>query len=213
LRCTIFEEFRPFRKRSDLELIDLPSNAMHKQVNAQPRVAVKPISRLRVFQAPGGRANGRLTVGTLTLPCKLGPAGIVHRKREGDGATPAGIYHLYRGFYRPDRLRRPATAIPLRPLRRDDGWCDDRSSGQYNRLVTRPFPASHEAMWMEAPIYDVVLILDHNHRPRIKGGGSAIFFHLTRTPPAPTAGCIAISADAMRRLLPRLARDCRMIIG
>lgn len=174
---------------------------------------LKPLSVLRVFQAPGGRADGRLVAGGLTIPCKLGPAGIVARKREGDGATPVGTYRLYCGFYRPDRLRRPLAAIPLRPLRQQDGWCDDPESGQYNRLVERPFPASHEAMWMEAPIYDVVLLLDHNHRPRIKGGGSAIFFHLTRTPPKPTAGCIAIPADAMRRLLPRLARNCRIVIG
>lgn len=213
MRCVIFKEIYRFRKRRCPELIDLATNAMHKQVNATGPAAVKPISRLRVSQAAGSRANGWLTIGTLTIPCKLGPAGIVHRKVEGDGATPAGSFHLYRGFYRPDRLRRPRTAIPLQPQRPSDGWCDDRASGQYNRPVPHPSPASHEAMWRDDPIYDVVLILDHNHRPRVRGAGSAIFFHLTRTPPAPTAGCVAISAAAMRRLLPRLARDCRIEIA
>ncbi len=68
-------------------------------------------------------------------------------------------------------------------------------------------------MWMKEPSYDIVLVLDHNQSPRVRGRGSAIFFHLTNTRSSTgTAGCIAISPADMRRLLPRLARDCRMVI-
>ena len=68
-------------------------------------------------------------------------------------------------------------------------------------------------MWREDHAYDVVIVLSHNQRPRLQNGGSAIFFHLARDGYPPTAGCVAISLADMRRLLPRLARACRMRIG
>ncbi|MCP6053683.1 hypothetical protein NL338_26220, partial [Klebsiella pneumoniae] len=44
-------------------------------------------------------------------------------KREGDGATPAGIHRIAGLLYRPDRLPRPAPwAEPIGP---GDLWCDD----------------------------------------------------------------------------------------
>jgi len=158
--------------------------------------------------------------GSLVIPCRIGRSGIVHDKREGDGATPAGTWRIGGGFFRADRLTRPHVAMGIRPLRRDDGWCDDADNFQYNRWVRLPFAGGHETMWMDAPSYDIVLVLDHNQTPRVRGRGSAIFFHLTKTDTArnsqgnntSTAGCIAISRADMRRLLPRLAHDCRMVI-
>ena len=53
-------------------------------------------------------------------------------------------------------------------------------------------------------LYDLVIEIDHNIRPRIRGRGSAVFIHVARPGLAPTAGCIALPAAALRRLLPRL---------
>jgi L,D-peptidoglycan transpeptidase YkuD (ErfK/YbiS/YcfS/YnhG family) len=179
-----------------------------------------PIRRLTITRTasgmPGSKSTARLMAGPLVIPCRIGRSGIVHDKREGDGATPAGTWRMGGGFFRADRVNRPNVAMGIRPLRRDDGWCDDASNFQYNRWVRLPFTGSHETMWMHEPSYDIVLVLDHNQSPRVRGRGSAIFFHLTRTSEAGssagTAGCIAISAADMRRLLPRLAHDCRMVI-
>ena len=41
----------------------------------------------------------------------------------------------------------------------------------------------------------------------IPGKGSAIFLHLAHEDFRPTAGCIAVSFETMRHLLPRLTRD------
>jgi L,D-peptidoglycan transpeptidase YkuD (ErfK/YbiS/YcfS/YnhG family) len=158
--------------------------------------------------------------GPLVIPCRIGHSGIVHDKREGDGATPAGTWRIGGGFFRADRVNRPNVAMGIRPLRQDDGWCDDANNFQYNRWVRLPFTGSHETMWMHEPSYDIVLVLDHNQSPRVRGRGSAIFFHLTNADKngsnprnsTGTAGCIAISPADMRRLLPRLAHDCRMVI-
>lgn len=158
-----------------------------------------------VVRSRSARATrGCLSVGGHSIPCALGRSGISRRKREGDGATPAGRFRPVAVFYRPDRVRRPLTRLPVKPLRRADGWCDDPRHGRYNRPVRLPFAASHEAMWRDDHLYDIVVVLDYNRRPRVRGAGSAVFFHLARTGYPPTEGCIAVSLADMRRVLARL---------
>ena len=148
--------------------------------------------------------QGTLVAGPrMTVPCALGRCGIRRRKCEGDGVTPAGRFGLVAAFYRPDRGRRPQTALPLAPLRPDSGWCDDPADRCYNRPVRLPFPASHEPLWRDDHLYDVLVVLDYNLAPPRRGAGSAIFLHLAAPGFAPTAGCVAVTAAAMRRLLAR----------
>jgi L,D-peptidoglycan transpeptidase YkuD (ErfK/YbiS/YcfS/YnhG family) len=82
----------------------------------------------------------------------------------------------------------------------------------YNRKIRHPYPASAEHMWREDDLYDVVVVLDHNMRPRIQGGGSAIFMHVARPGYKPTAGCVALRRDHLLRLLTRLRRGTRLVI-
>ncbi len=122
-------------------------------------------------------------------------------KREGDGATPVGAWPLREVFYRPDRVARPRTRLPVTPLRRDDGWCDDPADRNYNRRVRLPYPAGHERLWREDHLYDLVVVLGYNDRPRACGKGSAIFMHLATRGFGPTEGCIALRETDLRRLL------------
>ena len=137
----------------------------------------------------------------LSAVCALGRTGITRRKREGDGATPVARLHALGVLFRADRLRRPATALPVRAIRADDGWCDEPSDRNYNRPVRLPFAASHEVLKRLDAVYDIVVMLDWNHRPRRPNRGSAIFLHLARADFAPTAGCVAVTLPVMRRLL------------
>lgn len=125
-------------------------------------------------------------------------------KREGDGASPIGVWPLRYVLYRPDRGPAPKTALPVRPIARDDGWCDDPAHPDYNRPVKRPFAASHEALWREDGLYDIVVVLGHNDDPPVAPLGSAIFLHLAKPDYAPTEGCIALSRPDMEAVL-RLA--------
>jgi L,D-peptidoglycan transpeptidase YkuD (ErfK/YbiS/YcfS/YnhG family) len=61
-------------------------------------------------------------------------------------------------------------------------------------------------------LYDAVIVLDWNIRPRRRGRGSAIFFHLARPGFAPTAGCVAVTRAVMARLLPLLSRRTLLIV-
>ena len=139
--------------------------------------------------------------------CALGRSGIRTVKREGDGATPAGEFPLRRVFYRADRLAEPASGLPVRALAPDDGWCDDPAHGDYNRPVKLPFAASHEVLWRDDHLYDVIVVVGHNDDPPRAGLGSAIFIHCATADYAPTEGCIALDRPALTALLPRLTPD------
>lgn len=167
---------------------------------------------LRVAPMPGAKGRGRLQIGGLSMPCALGPAGITRFKREGDGATPAGRWRLVAGFYRADRMARPHTLLPMIATQPRDGWCDDPRHPCYNRPVRLPFRAGHETMQRVDRLYDVVFVTDHNQRPRKRGGGSAIFFHIAKDGWPPTAGCVAIQPQQMRRLLPLLRKATDLLI-
>src|SRR5947208_13213961 len=72
-------------------------------------------------------SGGRLAWLGGGAPAACGRGGVRADKREGDGATPAGIFPLIRAFYRADRLTPPATFLPMQALRPSDGWVDDPS--------------------------------------------------------------------------------------
>lgn len=170
------------------------------------------IHRLVVTRRPGAKCAGRLEAGAITVSCSLGRNGLAVSKREGDGKTPLGRYRVISGYWRADRLRRPGGVLKLEPIKSHMGWCDDPHDANYNRPLRLPARAGHEELQRSDGLYDIVLLLDHNQCPRVRGHGSAIFFHLTRDKADPTAGCVAISRQQMMKLLPRLARNCVMVI-
>jgi len=148
-------------------------------------------------------SNGRFHVGERTVPCALGPSGVVEaaKKREGDGATPLGLWPLRRVLFRPDRGPAPRTALPVQPIAPDDGWCDDPADPAYNRPVKLAYPARAERLWREDGIYDLIVVLGHNDDPPVAGAGSAIFLHLARPGYPPTQGCVALARPDLEAVL------------
>lgn len=159
------------------------------------------------------RADGVLRWDGRELRCSLGRAGVTRDKREGHGATPAGIFPLRRVLFRPDRLAPPATRLPVTPLRRDDGWCDDPGDARYNRPVTLPYPASAEALWRRDGLYDVLVVLGHNDDPVVPGAGSAIFLHVARPDFGPTEGCVALALEDLLALLRACDGSARLCVS
>jgi L,D-peptidoglycan transpeptidase YkuD (ErfK/YbiS/YcfS/YnhG family) len=162
---------------------------------------MRPRRRITLISSPGERHRGRLVCGNLVLSCAIGRSGVAHLKREGDGATPAGRLRLTGICWRADRLLRPPTALPVRAMRKNDGWCEAPRHGSYNRSIRLPSAAGHETMWRDDNLYDIVGVFDWNATPRVSYRGSAIFLHLCRPGLAPTAGCIALRLGDLRRLL------------
>lgn len=165
---------------------------------------------LRVFSLSARSTRGVVALGGMRFACALGRAGLAARKREGDGATPAGRWDLRMVLYRADRVRRPQTRLPAKPIGTMDGWCDERVDRNYNRPVRHPCRASAERLWRDDALYDLLVVLGYNMRPRIKGRGSAIFMHLARPGYAPTEGCIALASPHLLRLLTRAAHGTQV---
>jgi L,D-peptidoglycan transpeptidase YkuD (ErfK/YbiS/YcfS/YnhG family) len=150
----------------------------------------------------------------MVLPCALGRSGITRAKREGDGASPVGIFALLQGFYRADHGPRPRSGLRLRPIRPRDGWSDDPADRRYNCPVPLPCPTGHEVLWREDHLYDIVIDIAWNRGPIRRGRGSAIFLHLARPGFEPTAGCVAVEPAKARRLLERIGPGTRIeIVG
>ena len=147
-------------------------------------------------------ADGRFEFDGRRLRCALGRAGVkaAADKREGDGSSPAGVWPIRKVLYRPD-VGAPATALPLEPIARDQGWSDDPEDSAYNTRVTLPYRGSFEKLWRDDHIYDLVVVLGHNDDPPKPYLGSCIFLHLARDGYSPTQGCVALSREDLEAVL------------
>ena len=145
--------------------------------------------------------------------CALGRGGVRLDKREGDGATPIGCFPLRRVFYRRDRITPPPTALAVAPIEPDDGWCDDPTQPAYNQPVRLPFAGSHERLWREDGLYDLLAVIGWNDDPVVPGLGSAIFLHVARPDYAPTEGCVAVALGDLSELLAACRPGDRIRIG
>ena len=108
---------------------------------------------------------------------------------------PAGSFPLRRIYFRNDRLVLPKVRLPARPINEHDGWCDDPRSPTYNRLVRIPNEWSHEKMWRDDGLYDLVVVVGYNDDPPEGEWGSAIFLHIARDDYSPTQGCVAFERE------------------
>jgi L,D-peptidoglycan transpeptidase YkuD (ErfK/YbiS/YcfS/YnhG family) len=73
----------------------------------------------------------------------------------------------------------------------------------------RPRPGR---LWRQDGLYDLVIEIDHNVRPRAARRGSAVFIHVARAGFAPTAGCIALRRQDLTLLLSRITTKTRIVI-
>jgi L,D-peptidoglycan transpeptidase YkuD (ErfK/YbiS/YcfS/YnhG family) len=158
-------------------------------------------------------SSGVLTFMGITYTCAVGRGGVAANKREGDGTTPIGEFSLRRVFYRSDRLDRPQTGLPVRGLRKEDGWCDDPGDEHYNQLVTLPYAARSELMWREDNLYDIITVIGFNDLPPVYGRGSAIFLHVAATDFSPTEGCLALAMNDLLAVLRNSTGDTQINIS
>jgi len=107
---------------------------------------------------------------------------------------------------------RPKTLLPVRRIGRHDAWCEDPADRRYNRAFRRSATEPGDRLCRADHLYDFVVAIDHNTRPRVAGRGSAVFLHVARDGFAPTAGCIALRRNDLQALLQRLSPKTRIEI-
>jgi L,D-peptidoglycan transpeptidase YkuD (ErfK/YbiS/YcfS/YnhG family) len=125
-------------------------------------------------------------------------------KREGDGRSPAGIFHL-RSATGYDEAAPPGTRLPYRHATAALKCVDDPGSTSYNQLVDERAVArdwtSAEDMRRKDDLYRLLVWVGHNDAPAEPGAGSCIFLHLRGGLGAVTAGCTALDEGPIRELL------------
>jgi L,D-peptidoglycan transpeptidase YkuD (ErfK/YbiS/YcfS/YnhG family) len=178
----------------------------------QSRKVIQTLGVIFVRSRPGQRSQGWLTAGGLRIAVTLGRSGILASKREGDRGTPAGTFRPVRLWWRADRLPRPRTPLPVRPIRPQDAWCEDPADRRYNRPIGMRPGAAGDRLWRTDHLYDLIVEIDHNTRPRVAGRGSAVFLHVARPDRGSTAGCIAMTVPLLRHLLARISSKTRIVI-
>jgi L,D-peptidoglycan transpeptidase YkuD (ErfK/YbiS/YcfS/YnhG family) len=172
----------------------------------------RPLAAIRIRAAAGDPRRGWLTAGGQTVPVALGRGGIRANKREGDGGTPKGSFRPRQLWWRADRHPRPRTFLPVRAIGPEDAWCEDPTSRHYNQPMRLDRGCGGDRLQRDDQLYDFIVEIDHNTRPRIAGRGSAVFLHLARENFGPTAGCVSMSKAAMLRLLARIGPETKIAI-
>ena len=186
---------------------------------AQATAATNPANRLRslpsvtrqvlIVHAPAYRTSyarleaytkvgrsWRRSIGPVTV--RIGAAGFTDQKREGDRATPTGVYPFGATMY--GITRNPGVRYPYHRLVAGDWWNGNSASAGYNQFVHGGNPGgASEALWRIRPQYSSLAVIGYN-TPAVAGRGSAIFLH-EASRGRPTLGCVSMQRAALVRVL------------
>jgi L,D-peptidoglycan transpeptidase YkuD (ErfK/YbiS/YcfS/YnhG family) len=156
---------------------------------------------------------GYLKYENLKFKCALGKSGVSKKKIEGDNITPQGTFRVIKIYYRKDRIKKISSKFKLIKIEKNMGWCDDPKSNKYNRLINLPNNFSYEKLYRKDNLYDLILVLNYNTNPVVKGKGSAIFIHVSKKNYQKTAGCIALKKSHLIQLIKKIKKETKIIIN
>jgi L,D-peptidoglycan transpeptidase YkuD (ErfK/YbiS/YcfS/YnhG family) len=156
---------------------------------------------------------GYLKYKDLKFKCALGKSGVGKKTIEGDNITPQGTYKIIKIYYRKDRIKKISSKFKLIKIKKNMGWCDDPKSNKYNTLINLPSNFNHEKFYRKDSVYDLILVLNYNMSPIIKGKGSGIFIHISKKNYKKTAGCIALKKSHLIQLVKKIERRTKIIIN
>ena len=134
-------------------------------------------------------------------------------KKEGDGCTPIGTFHINKLFLREDRIKTIITKIKTIPIVKNMAWEDNPRKKNYNKLITLSKNSHRERLYRKDHLYDLILVVEYNTKKIIKGKGSAIFIHIAKPKYKPTQGCDDAKKDFLNLLKKIKRKEKIKIIG
>ncbi len=153
------------------------------------------------------------------IHCGVGKNGFTTDKTEGDNKTPCGKFLLTKLYYRADHieLSELRTCLPIQKITPYCGWSDDPNDlVSYNHYIKKPYAYSHEDLWRDDHVYDLIISTSHNTDPAVAHRGSAIFIHIARENDQkeimPTAGCLSLKKDDLIGVISQLTPESRWVI-
>ena len=159
------------------------------------------------------KKSGYLKYKNFKYRCALGKAGVNKKIKEGDGITPKGVFKITKIYYRADKIKVIKTNIKKIKITKNMGWCDDPVSRFYNRPIKLPSKFSHEKLYRNDALYDLVAVLNYNTNPVIKNKGSAIFMHIAKSSYKKTEGCIALKKDDLINILIQIKKNTKISVS
>ena len=157
--------------------------------------------------------SGYLKYKDFKFKCALGKAGVGKKKIEGDNITPKGTFEIVKIYYRSDRIKKIYSKIKLFKINKKMGWCNDPTSKKYNQLIKLPSKYTHEKLYRQDNVYDLVVVLNYNTTPIIKNKGSAIFIHVAKKNYKKTEGCVALKKEHLVKLIKNIKNKTKIIIN
>jgi L,D-peptidoglycan transpeptidase YkuD (ErfK/YbiS/YcfS/YnhG family) len=159
------------------------------------------------------KKSGYLNYKNFKFRCALGKNGIRQKAREGDFITPKGKYKFIKIYYRADRIKKVHSPLKKIKIKKNMGWCDDVNSKYYNKQIKINKKISHEKLYRKDNVYDIIVVLNYNINPIIKGKGSAIFLHVAKKNYNKTKGCIALKKNELLNLVSKIKKNTQIKIG
>jgi L,D-peptidoglycan transpeptidase YkuD (ErfK/YbiS/YcfS/YnhG family) len=165
------------------------------------------LATLRVYRRSGPHAPWRQVLGPWIAETGSGHLIAGAERREGDHATPIGVYGFGATIYG-NRADPSGLHYRYHRLVCGDWWDEDPYSSSYNRFVhvrcgvTPSFAAWSEPLWTETLAYPYLAVIDFNTDPLHSGAtapGSGIFLHAWLS--AATEGCVALPVPRLLAVL------------
>jgi L,D-peptidoglycan transpeptidase YkuD (ErfK/YbiS/YcfS/YnhG family) len=149
------------------------------------------------------RVDGCWTPAGGPFVARVGRNGIRANKREGDGATPAGVFPIGPTMF--GNSPNPGVRFRYVRLRCGDWWVEDVTSPAYNTFQRvgcgrrPPFRVTTPDMSASRHAYAHFAVIEYNMHPVVPGRGSGIFLHVQIG--KPTSGCVSLPRSALVRVL------------
>ena len=142
----------------------------------------------------------------------IGKNGVTLDKKEGDKKTPLGEFNIgiVLGMNIKNEKKRGLNFLKITD---NMYWIDDINSKYYNQLVDitkikKDWNLSEHLI--DYPIQYEYLIEIKTNPNNIPGNGSAIFLHCTKN--MPTAGCIAIDRENIKKIIENIDKNTKIKI-
>ena len=140
-------------------------------------------------------------------------------KKEGDGRSPAGIFHLSLVFASKPKEQMRNLKMPYLHITEMTECVDDVNSEYYNQVVSRDKIETEKVDWESsekmssyAPRYELGVVVEHNTHPVKKKCGSCIFLHNWSNPNETTSGCTAMDPAKMQEIVYWLDEDKQPVL-
>ncbi|WP_157800180.1 L,D-transpeptidase family protein [Sporolactobacillus pectinivorans] len=126
----------------------------------------------------------------------IGKSGFTHSFSEWSEGSPVGKYTITQAF---GRYKNPGTNLPYHRISKSDVWVDNVHSKYYNTLQNM-YRVHQYSEKMNIPQYDYGFVINYNTQ-RVRGKGSAVFFHIALGKYKYTLGCTAVSEENVVRIM------------